>query len=125
MVARKEIEDFVRATFRSVWALELLLLLRNNRDRSLSHREMVDSLTASDIVVSQGLDNLSMVGLVTRGPDGSARYSAGQSRADQLVEATESFYATSPNAVRRIIISALNPGLTAFADAFRLRKDDK
>ena len=31
----------------------------------------------------------------------------------------------SAHAVRRIIAAAVNPGLTAFANAFRLRKDDK
>lgn len=125
MVSRDDVEDFVRATFRSVWALELLFLLRKNRDRALAHRDMVDSLRASDFVVVQSLDNLSTMGLVSRDADGSARYCPSHAEADRLVELTEEFYSTSPNAVRRIIASALNPGLTAFANAFRLRKDDK
>ena len=125
MTARDDVEDFVRVTFRSVWALELLCMLRKNRDRLLTHREMVDSLRASDFVVSQSLDNLSAVGLVSREADGAARYSPANSNADRLVERTEEFYAKSPNAVRRIIAAAVNPGVTAFADAFRLRKDDK
>lgn len=124
MVSRNDVEDFVRATFRSVWALELLFLLRKNRDRALAHRDMVDSLRASDFVVVQSLDNLSTMGLVSRDADGSARYCPSHAEADRLVELTEEFYSTSPNAVRRIIASALNPGLTAFANAFRLRKDD-
>lgn len=125
MSSRNEIEDFVRGTFRSVWALELLCMLRKNRERSLTHREMVDGLRASDFVVMQSLDNLAAVGLVSRDADGSARYHPTHGNADRLVERTEEFYATSPNAVRRIIASSINPGLTAFADAFRLRKDDK
>lgn len=125
MSSRDEVEDFVRATFRSVWALELLCMLRKNRDRSLSHREMVDGLRASDFVVTQSLDNLSIMGLVSREADGSARYSPAHSDADRLVERTEELYAKSPNAVRRIIAAAANPGLTAFANAFRLWKDDK
>ena len=125
MNARDDVEDFVPVTFRSVWSLELLCMLRKNRDRSLTHREMVDSLRASDFVVSQSLDNLTAVGLVSKEADGSARYSPASSNADKLVERTEDLYAKSPNAVRRIIAFAANPGLTAFADAFRLRKDDK
>ena len=125
MNARNEIEEFVRATFRSVWALELLCMLRRNRERSLTHREMVDGLRASDFVVTRSLDNLSSMGLVVRDGEGSARYAPAASDVDRLVERTEEFYAKSPNAVRRIIASAANPGLTAFADAFRLRKDDK
>lgn len=125
MASRDDVEEFVRATFRSVWALELLCMLRNSRDRSLSHREMVDGLRASDFVVTQSLDNLSTVGLVSREKDESARYCPAHADADRLVEQTVELYAKSPNAVRRIIASASNPGLTAFANAFRLRKDDK
>lgn len=125
MSSRDEVEEFVRATFRSVWALELLCMLRKDRARSLTHREMVDGLRASDIVVTQSLDNLSAVGLVVRAKDGSARYSPARPETDRLVESTEDYYAKSPNAVRRIIASAANPGLTAFANAFRLWKDDK
>lgn len=125
MNSRDEVEEFVRATFRSVWALELLCMLRKNRARSISHREMVDGLRASDFVVTQSLDNLTVMGLVSREQDGSARYQPAHDIADDLVERTEDLYAKSPNAVRRIIASAANPGLTAFANAFRLRKDDK
>lgn len=125
MNSRDEVEEFVRATFRSVWALELLCMLRKHRERSLTHRDMVDGLRASDFVVTQSLDNLSSMGLVVRDVDGSARYAPAQPDADRLVERTEQLYAKSPNAVRRIIAAAANPGLTAFANAFRLWKDDK
>ena len=125
MSSRGDVEDFVRATFRSVWALELLCMLRKDRDRSLSHREMVDGLRASDFVVTQSLGNLAAVGLVTLEEDGSARYRPAHGDADRLVEQTEELYAKSPNAVRRIIASSANPGITAFANAFRLRKEDK
>jgi predicted transcriptional regulator len=125
MVSRNEVEEFIRATFRSVWALEILCLLRKNRERSLTSREMVEVLRASDFVVAQSLDNLASMGLVVRDPDGSARYCPADRRADQLVGDTEQLYARSPNAVRRIIATSINPGLTAFADAFRLRRDDQ
>ena len=100
-------------------------MLRKHRERSLAHREMVDGLRASDFVVTQSLDNLSAVGLVIRESDGGARYFPANAEADRLVQRTEELYATSPNAVRRAIASATNPGLTAFANAFRLWKDDK
>lgn len=125
MVSRDQVDAFIRATFRSVWSLELLCLLRKNRDRSLSHREMVNALRASDFVITQSVGNLSAMGLVSREADGSARYCPAHADADCMAEQAELLYATSPNAVRRIIASAANPGLTAFADAFRLRKDDK
>jgi hypothetical protein len=39
------------------------------------------------------------------------------------VDQVEKVYSARPNAVRRAIVSASASGATAFADAFRLRKD--
>jgi hypothetical protein len=125
MVSRAQVEEFVRASFRSVWALELLCIMRKQGDRALTPDELVDGLRASHFVVSQGLENLESVGLVIRNPDGSARYCPASSELDGLVAEAEALYKSRPNAVRRLIISATSPGISAFANAFRLRKDDE
>jgi hypothetical protein len=119
----QELEDFIRASFRSVWALELLRFLRQNRDRSLSHSEMVAALRGSDLVVTQSVESLSVAGLVLTGADGSARYAPASGQLEEMVDRAESLYARSPDAVRRTIVAAANPGVAAFADAFRIRKD--
>jgi hypothetical protein len=100
----------------------LLCLLRRNRDRGLSHAEMVAGLRASDLVVSQGVAGLAAAGLVLL-EDGAARYAPTTPELERLVAAAERLYATSPDAVRRTIVAAANPSITAFADAFRLRGD--
>lgn len=123
MPSQHEVASFIRATFRSVWALELLCFLRQNRDRSLPHAEMVAGLRGSDLVVTQSVEALSAAGLVMAEADGSARYRPGSDDLDALVVQAEALYASSPDAVRRMIVAAANPGITAFADAFRLRKD--
>jgi len=123
MPSKQEVSSFIRATFRSVWALELLCFLRHNRDRSLSHGEMVDGLRGSDLVVEQSVEALTAAGLVLAEANGSARYAPASPDLDKLVERTQTLYAKSPDAVRRTIVAAANPGITAFADAFRLRKD--
>jgi hypothetical protein len=123
MPSKPEVDGFIRASFRSVWALELLCLLRQNRDRSLSHAEMVAGLRGSDLVVVQSVESLSAAGLVLAEADGSARYVPANAELDSLVGEAEALYASSPDAVRRTIVAAANPGITAFADAFRLRKD--
>ena len=123
MPSPQDVSSFIRATFRSVWALELLCFLRQDRGRSLSHEEMVAGLRGSDLVVSQSVDSLTAAGLVLAEADGSARYSPASPDLDALVEAAASLYAKSPDAVRRMIVAAANPAITAFADAFRLRKD--
>ena len=123
MPSRNEVASFIRATFRSVWALELLCFLRQHRDRSLSHAEMVAGLRGSDLVVTQSVESLAAAGLVLTEADGSARYAPASADLDRLVGLAEALYARSPDAVRRMIVAAANPGITAFADAFRLRKD--
>ncbi len=123
MPAKQEIFTFIRSHFRSVWALELLCFLRQNRDRALSRAEMVAGLRGSDLVVVQGVESLAASGLVKAGADGSARYDPASPELDELVARTQALYAERPDAVRRMIVAASNPGLAAFADAFRLRKD--
>ena len=123
MPSKPEVASFIRATFRSVWALELLCFLRQNRARALSHADMVAELRGSDLVVTQSLGALAAAGLIVMEADGSARYAPASDDLDLLVAEAEKFYASSPDAVRRMIVAAANPGITAFADAFRLRKD--
>jgi hypothetical protein len=123
MASNEEIAEFVRATFRSVWALELLILLRQNDDRMLTVAEMVAALRGSELVVAQGIESLSAAGLILADPEGAARYAPASDAIAGLVAGTERLYASSPNAVRRMIVAAANPGASAFADAFRLWKD--
>jgi hypothetical protein len=123
MPSDDDVSSFIGATFRSVWALELLCFLRQDRGRSLSHDEMVAGLRGSDLVVSQSVHALTAAGLVFAESDGSARYHPASAELDGLVERAAALYARSPDAVRRTIVGAVNPAITAFADAFRLRKD--
>ena len=122
MPSEADVSNFIRATFRSVWALELLCFLRQI-PRSVSHDEMVAGLRGSDLVVTQSVHALTAAGLVLAESDGSARYHPASAELDGLVERAAALYARSPDAVRRTIVAAANPAITAFADAFRLRKD--
>jgi hypothetical protein len=123
MPSRQEVTSFIRATFRSVWSLELLLFLKNHDSRGWSRFDLVTALRGSDVIVSQSVDSLVAAGLVSTDEDGAARYSPVSQDLRRLVEGAERMYAKSPDAVRRMIIASANEGLTAFADAFRLRKE--
>jgi hypothetical protein len=101
----------------------VLCLLRQNRNRSVAPGEIVSWLRGSDLVVSQSLEGLLAAGLVVREADGGARYCPVTVAVEQLADAAVALYARRPDAVRRTIVSAANPNITAFAEAFRLRKD--
>lgn len=123
MPAQEAIAEFICATFRSVWSLELLCHLRAHSDRAFSVPAMVAELRASDLIVRQSVDSLVAAGLLIADEQGDARYQPISKDLDRLAHAACTLYAKSPDAIRRMIVVGTNPGITAFADAFRLRRD--
>lgn len=121
MTSQDDINRFIASSFRSIWSLELLLLLKRER-RAWSQEELVETLRASELVVSQALDSLVAAGLASADEDGKATYMPVSGEVERLVKQTEDLYARKPDAVRRLIVASSSSGLTAFADAFRLWK---
>jgi hypothetical protein len=122
MAADEELANFIRSSFRSVWSLELLLLLKRD-PRPWPRAEIVAALRASESIVGHGVESLTAAGLVSADGTGAAAYRPASERAATLVDGAESLYARSPDAVRRLIVGAIPNPLAAFADAFRLRKE--
>lgn len=123
MAASDSVTSFIRGAFRSVWALELLLHLKRTRERAWATDELVDVLRGSAMIVSQSLDGLMRMGLVSIDDKGCARYQPATEDLARLVDETEQLYARKPETVRRLIVSGTHKGLANFADAFRLWKD--
>jgi hypothetical protein len=120
MVSPEKLASFIASSFRSVWALELLLLLRRE-GRPCSPEELVATMRASASVVDKALESLVAAGLA--GMDGaSGTYMPVNSGVDVLVDETEQLYRSKPDRVRRLIVASSNKGLAAFSDAFRLKE---
>jgi hypothetical protein len=117
----QDVRTFIAATFRTVWALEVLCHLLAEPNSSFPKDVLVQSLRASNLVIEQSLANLTAAGLASVDETGSAQYAPASADLAALAEATQKLYATSPDAVRRIIVTAANPGITAFANAFKLK----
>lgn len=122
MTSPEDISRFISASFRSVWSLELLLLLKRQPGFH-SRDELIGHLRGSELVVAQALDGLMASGLAMIDEDGRASYLPATPDLAALVDGTEDLYARKPDAVRRMIVAGTTPGLNAFADAFRLRRD--
>ena len=119
MASSEELASFISSSFRSVWALELLLLLKRE-GRACPTEELIALMRASPSVVDAALASLIAAGLA--GSDGEgANYLPSSPRVASLVQESEELYRTRPDRVRRLIIASSNPGLTAFSDAFRLK----
>ena len=119
MSPSEDLIRFIGSSFRSVWALELLLLLKRE-PRLWPQAELVTALRASDLVVSKALDGLVVAGLASVEEEGASYMPVGEDVAARVDE-LEKLYAVRPDAVRRAIVSASATGATAFADAFKLR----
>ena len=104
-----------------MWALELLLILKRER-RAWSHDELVSTMRASELVVNKAVESLVVAGLASvEGED--VVYMPINDEVASCVEQLESLYALRPDAVRRAIVSNASSSASAFADAFKLRKD--
>ena len=117
----EDVLRFVAASFPSVWALELLLALKRER-RPWSREDLVATLRASELVVSRALEALVAAGLASF-EDGGAVYLPVNADVESCVERVEQLYRTRANSVRRTIVAATASSATAFADAFKLRRD--
>lgn len=123
MPFRIETRQFLRDNFKSVWALELLLHIARESERSFTSGDLVEVLRASHAIVDQGLAGLVAAGLIVTEEDGRVRYIPASADLHALVESVKDEYALRPDAVRRVIVAGAASGASAFADAFRLRKD--
>ena len=110
---------FIAATFPSVWALEVMLVLKRE-PRPWSRRELVTTLRASELVVSKALDALVAAGLASIDGDG-VTFQPVNRDVEQCVERVEHLYRTRPNKVRRAIVAESTSSASAFANAFKFR----
>jgi DNA-binding MarR family transcriptional regulator len=123
MPEKANLESFIGSSFRSVWAIEVLTYLAENGGSTFTAGELIAALRVSDAVISQSIDNLSAVGLAMVDSDGRVALYKGNDQQLRLVRSAIELYRKSPDKVRRLIIAQAAPGVTAFADAFKLRKD--
>lgn len=119
MVADVDLVAFIRRSIPSVWALDILLLVRRQPARSWSAGELVGELRASDAVVLGVLDGLQRDGLVVKGEDGRFRFAPAADLLEELTVALAEAYAERPVAVINAIVST-DAKLQLLADAFRL-----
>lgn len=118
-----DLEEFIQGSFKTVWAVELLLFLMQGEHRPWDPEELVRELRGSQPVVLQSLSSLQAAGLVHLDEAGHARFSPASPALRASAQAVAEAYGRKPNAVRRLILAGPNEKLQSLADAFRLRKD--
>ena len=124
MPLKPELAALVRLHVKSVWTLELLLLMRTGRDHGWLVAELVTELRASTPLVAGALESLARSGLVVAESDGRWRYAPANETLASLVDAVEAAYRERPVAVINLI-SAPEERLRGLADAFKFRGRDR
>jgi hypothetical protein len=114
---------FIRATFGSIWSLELLLILKRRPDHDWSRSELIAGLSASDQVLDRGTADLLAAGLIVNGAEQCIRYAPRSVALDKLAGDAARLFGARPTMVRRLIVTGETDPVTRFADAFRIRRD--
>jgi hypothetical protein len=115
-----ELATFLREQVRSVWGLELILLLRRTHERCWAVAELVGELRASQTLVADNLASFERNGLVIREADDCYRFAVASPALDQLVDQMARAYQERPVSVINMIAKPPDP-LQSLADAFKLR----
>lgn len=124
MPLNRELSGLVRQHIRSVWTLELLLLMRSRPDYGWSAPELVQELRASAHLVANNLQGLEQAGLVLAEGEARYRYAPANEVLAALVNAVEAAYRERPVAIINLI-SAPEDRMQALADAFKFKGRDR
>ena len=120
-----DITRFVVDKIDSVAQLEAVLLLRSDPSKEWTVAALAARLYINEAQTSELLVALCNEGLVAAGQDASVyRYQPRTTELGQMLDRVAEVYAKQLVAITNLIHSKQKPRVQAFADAFRLRKDD-
>jgi len=120
-VADEKLLSFIQQTLKSVWALELLLLLRNNPGKTWTGESLVRELRGSDNIVKTALAELKSAHLVKEPGPNHYLFAPATAELNAMVDMVSQAYTDRPIAVIKAITGAPNEKLRVFSDAFKVR----
>jgi hypothetical protein len=121
-----DVKRFVLDKIDSVAQLEAVLLLRGDQKKEWSVAALAARLYISEAQTTELLLGLRTQGLVGAGAQEATayRYQPETAELAEMVDRLAEIYARQLVAITHLIHSKQKPRIQAFADAFRLRKDD-
>jgi len=118
-----DLKDFIRKHIHSVAQLEILLMLRKEPERTWTADEVTNSLYLQSEMVTQMLKDISQRGFAVE-TQGRFRYQPANDTDRRLIDRLAQVYQERRVAVITAIFSKPIDFIKAFADAFRLRKEE-
>ena len=119
----EDLRRFIRSSVRSIWALELLLLLRRRADKAWTVDALTGELRSRDKLVAEILAEFVQRGLVAAENSNTFRYKPASDVLDNLVSELENAYSERRIALIQEIVAAPNEKIQTLADAFRLKRE--
>jgi DNA-binding IclR family transcriptional regulator len=102
-VAEEEIVAFIRDYLGSVYALELLLLIKRHSAKAWRAADLVRDLRSSGTAVTEALSRLIRAGFVAENPAGRYAFAPLSPKHAQLAAAIEKIYVSTPTSVMKAL----------------------
>jgi hypothetical protein len=120
-VTQEDVLSFIESSLPSIWALEVLLLLKRIAPVGRNAEELVQDLRSSLTAVCPSLESLRAAGLCVE--EGDLHFFRPASGAlGAIVDEVEKLYAVRPGLVTATIVRADNKNLQVFANSFRVKE---
>ncbi|NJO34382.1 MAG: hypothetical protein HC869_15890 [Rhodospirillales bacterium] len=119
----EQLRRFIQTNVRTIWALEVLLLLCRNQGRLWSPDELNRELRGSVGLVRDVLSGFQHAGLVKRDAEDRFQWAPSTAELRQLSQDLVSIYSTRPFSVIKAITEAQTERIQTLADAFKIKKD--
>jgi predicted transcriptional regulator len=120
-MSEDDVVSFIAGSISSVWALELLILLKRSAPRGRTANELVQELRSSTTAVSDALRKLYDAGLIVEESD-AYYYRPAAIALDRLTTEAERLYAVKPSTVIKTIVTSRHQPLQDFANSFKLKE---
>lgn len=120
-MTQEDVLSFIESAIPSVWALELLLLLKRITPAGRKLEELVLDLRSSTTAISASIRSLQDAGLSVE-EAGLYFFRPASATLGALVDEVEQLYAVRPALVTKTIVRAGNKNLQVFANSFRLKE---
>ncbi|QCO18070.1 hypothetical protein D3869_22560 (plasmid) [Azospirillum brasilense] len=113
---------FLQHSIKTVWTLEILLILRRDADRAWNSEELIRESRGSTLILQEVLANLHQARLIETDGNHRIRYRSATPALERLVGEIASAQARRPAAVTKALLSVSSDKVQNFADAFRVGK---
>jgi hypothetical protein len=117
-----EVRQFLAANIASIEQLEVLLLLRAGQERSWTPRDVYQRVMTNVNSIEQSLGRLCDKGLVRSLGESYFQFTSG-SDMEEVLEQLATLYKERPARILYALYGTPSSEISAFADAFRIKKN--